>query len=199
LGNNANTHTMTELPGRRMARALLLLDLSRDVAHPRGRFGRRGSAQHARDRKVPEAVARATTAARRIGDLVVWVLPNPSLFSDTGLPPSDEWGSAIDESFGSPMAPDWVVHKRAIDAFERTDLAERLRAREIDEVVLSGISTTHVVKQSALGALAHGFRVVIVVDGCADHSEEAHITALDSVRGIVDVAHFCDVWPDSAH
>ncbi|MDQ3818231.1 MAG: nicotinamidase [Acidobacteriota bacterium] len=49
-------------------------------------------------------------------------------------------------------------------AFDGTDLAERLRARGVDEVWVGGLATDYCVKNTVLDALREGFKVKAVED-----------------------------------
>jgi len=73
-----------------------------------------------------------------------------------------------------PKADDIVVVKHRISAFAGTDLEMILRAREIETVVLSGISTSGVVLSTLLDACDADYRVVVVDDCCADLDVELH-------------------------
>ena len=53
----------------------------------------------------------------------------------------------------------------AYSAFDGTDLAEQLRARGVDEIVIGGLATDYCVRASALDALREGFAVTVLEDG----------------------------------
>jgi len=73
-----------------------------------------------------------------------------------------------------PKPDDIVVVKHRISAFTGTDLEMILRAREIDTVVLLGISTSGVVLSTLLDASDADYRVVVIEDCCADLDVELH-------------------------
>jgi nicotinamidase/pyrazinamidase len=54
----------------------------------------------------------------------------------------------------------------AYSGFQGTDLAEQLRSRGVDEVVVVGLATDYCVKATALDAIAEGFRVSVDPRGC---------------------------------
>ncbi len=62
---------------------------------------------------------------------------------------------------------DLIVDKTRYGAFHATDLAERLRHRGIDTVVISGIATNICCETTAREAAQHDFRVVVLSDGTA--------------------------------
>jgi nicotinamidase-related amidase len=81
----------------------------------------------------------------------------------------------------SPQAGDLVVTKSRVGAFEGTDLALLLRAREIDTLVLFGIATSGVVLSTALTAADLDYRLFVVKDCCADLDEAVHGCLIEKV------------------
>lgn len=73
---------------------------------------------------------------------------------------------------------DSLVHKRYASAFFGTELASRLVARGVDTVVLTGCSTSGCVRATAVDAVSHGFRPMVVADAVSDRSEAAHRQSL---------------------
>ncbi|MCK4176479.1 isochorismatase family protein [Aciditerrimonas ferrireducens] len=67
-----------------------------------------------------------------------------------------------------PAAGEAVVEKRYASAFFGTDLASSLVQAGVDTVVLAGFSTSGCVRASALDALQHGFRPLVVAEAVAD-------------------------------
>lgn len=74
----------------------------------------------------------------------------------------------------APQAYDIVVTKHRISAFAGTDLGMILRAREIETLILFGISTSGVVLSTFLHASDEDYRLIIVKDCCADLDAEGH-------------------------
>ena len=54
----------------------------------------------------------------------------------------------------------------AYSGFLGTDLAERLRRREVRRLFVGGLATDYCVKNTALDALRLGFEVVVLTDAC---------------------------------
>ncbi|MBU5366583.1 isochorismatase family protein [Enterococcus devriesei] len=66
------------------------------------------------------------------------------------------------------------VTKHNPGAFFGTDLDLQLRRRDIDTIILTGVATANGVYATALDAYQHGYKVIVVEDGCADRDIELH-------------------------
>lgn len=73
-----------------------------------------------------------------------------------------------------PGAADVVVRKRRASAFFDTELADVLRERSIDTLLICGQTTSGCVRASAVDAYSHGFHTVVVEDAVFDRSELSH-------------------------
>ncbi|MEV4617447.1 cysteine hydrolase [Asanoa sp. NPDC049573] len=85
-----------------------------------------------------------------------------------------------------PLAPeqgDIVVRKVRIGAMSTTDLDQRLRARGINTVVLTGVSTSGVVLSTVIDAADRDYRVYVLSDCVADFDPDLHDLLLDKVFG----------------
>jgi len=65
----------------------------------------------------------------------------------------------------APRAGEIVVEKRQSSAFHDTDLHRRLADAGIDRLVIAGMQTEMCVDSACRGAVALGYRVVLVSDG----------------------------------
>jgi nicotinamidase-related amidase len=74
----------------------------------------------------------------------------------------------------APQADDVVITKHRISAFAGTDLEMILRAKEIDTLILFGISTSGVVLSTFLHASDQDYRLIVVKDCCTDLDAEGH-------------------------
>ena len=84
---------------------------------------------------------------------------------------------------GLDQAPtDIVLPKRRFSAFFKTDLDMTLRLLQIDTVAVTGITTHFCVLTTALDALCHDFRAVILEDCSAAPTPEIHQRTLDNYR-----------------
>lgn len=75
-----------------------------------------------------------------------------------------------------------VIVKHWPSGFFRTDLAEKLRARGVDSVVVTGLSTSGCVRASAVDALSHEFRVVVPREAVGDRDQPAHEANLHDIQ-----------------
>jgi len=91
-----------------------------------------------------------------------------------------------------PHGGDIVVTKKRVSAFAGSDLEIILRAREIDTLVLTGVSTLGVVESTARSAADMDYRVVVLEDGCADSSLAAHNAAMQYVIPFSAMMASCD-------
>jgi nicotinamidase-related amidase len=75
-------------------------------------------------------------------------------------------------------ANDILIVKRAISAFHRTRLHERLQERGIETLVFAGIATNMGVESTAREANDFGYRLVFVDDAMSALTAEEHETAV---------------------
>ncbi|MEU3524264.1 isochorismatase family cysteine hydrolase [Streptomyces sp. NPDC038707] len=170
--------------------ALLVLDLINEIAHPEGRFPDKCLDQVV-ERGVIERSATAIARARAQGIPVIYVVvgftpgygdwPRDSpLFAE--VPDGDRlllgtWATrVVDELKPEPGEP--VVAKRRVSAFHGTHLDTLLRAREVDTLLLLGVTTDLVVLSTAREAHDRDYRVEVLADATATETPELHEAAL---------------------
>ncbi len=76
---------------------------------------------------------------------------------------------------------DIVVTKRRVGAFATTDLETILRSRNIDRLVLFGISTSGVVLSTVRRASDMDYSLTVVSDVCADFDPEVNRVLMEKV------------------
>ena len=81
-----------------------------------------------------------------------------------------------------PRAGEIVVNKLSAGTFATTDLAEQLRSRGIDRVVVTGVVTDVCVSTTAREAADRNFTVVVVSDACTTFSEKLHQANLETLH-----------------
>ena len=74
----------------------------------------------------------------------------------------------------APQAGDIAVRKTRVGAFSTTDLDEQLRDRDIDTLILAGLSTSGVVLSTVRDAHDRDYRVLVLADLTADPDQEVH-------------------------
>ena len=71
-----------------------------------------------------------------------------------------------------------LLEKRWASAFFATDLARRLRTRQVDSLVVTGLTTSGCVRATAVDGLQHEFRVVVPRQAVGDRNQAAHAANL---------------------
>ena len=160
------------------APALLVIDLCRAYTDPDGPFALPGAED------CVAAVGRLVEAFRSRGLPVLWTeVRYRADLSDGGwfvhkVPALRAFAEDADEGWGAltlaPAAGEDVVVKQFASGFAGTDLTERLAARGVDTVVVTGVSTSGCVRATATDALTQGLRPVVVEEACADRTPELH-------------------------
>jgi len=179
--------------------ALLLIDMQRDFCTPGG-YAASAGLDVARLRAVVPAQQRLLAAARRAGLLVVHtreghradlsdLLPAKRRRAERAGAPigargplgrlllRGEYGhDFIDEL--QPQAGEPVIDKPGYSAFHATDLELILRARGIDTLLLTGVTTEVCVSSTLRSAVERGFECITLADACASADPALHAAAL---------------------
>ena len=149
-------------------------------------------------RSIVPAINRLAQAVRARGGAVAWVQAlfergSWPLYFDYMVRPELSEAVFAALSAGAPGQQLWPeldvrpadirVTKRRYSAFfpGACDLAERLRARDIDTVLVAGTLTNVCCEASARDAMMADFKVVMVADANAARSAAEHRAALGSV------------------
>jgi nicotinamidase-related amidase len=181
--------------------ALLICDLQNDFLHPRGAYGRAGLGTPA----IAALPGRLLPLANRLRAGGGWVVATqftlvpgrggepmisphlralrPFLAKGDFLPGA--WGHQIVEEL-QPI--DLAVEKIAYSAFYMTRLEWVLRACGITRLLVSGIVTNGGVTSTVRDAHVRDLECVVLADGCAAFSAEAHATALEALRAVATIS-----------
>lgn len=73
-----------------------------------------------------------------------------------------------------PRDGELVISKQYASAFFETPLAGALRDRQVDTVLVTGLTTSGCVRATALDALQNGFAPFVVRDACGDRHSAPH-------------------------
>lgn len=150
-----------------MRRALLLVDAQMNMLE-----GPSPVPDAGRMRLVLQALL---TEARTVGAAVVHVQNNGGP-DDPDAPGTPGW-----ELVFPVQQSELVIQKTQGNAFSEPELATWLRAGRIDDVVIAGMQSEFCIRDTARGALAYGFGVILVGDG--------HATYDDRLQSASEVGH----------
>ncbi|WP_160109657.1 isochorismatase family cysteine hydrolase [Pseudomonas izuensis] len=78
----------------------------------------------------------------------------------------------------APLADETVIDKGRYSAFHRTDLDARLKALDVDTLILSGVLTDVCVLSTVFDAFALGYHIRLVTDACTTTTLAGHYSAL---------------------
>jgi nicotinamidase-related amidase len=182
--------------------ALLVIDIQRDFAAPDGAMAR-GGADMASIGPAVEQAKRLVAAARAAGVLRVFTRAVTAPDRETAVGREAKArrgqdgpdvcaegtpGAAFVEPL--PRADDLVVTKPRYSAFAGTGLAETLKGKGIDTLVLCGLTTECCVQSSAWDAFERDFHVVIAADAVAAYQPDLHRSVLQALElnGAIPVA-----------
>ncbi len=170
-----------------MTVALLIVDVQHDFL-PGGALGVPGG-----DGVIEALVAAAATVDVVVASRDAHPADHCSFVAQGGIwPPHCVEGTRGAELHPAiaALAPSLVVEKAtepgldAYSAFDGTGLADALRDRNVDRLVVGGLATDYCVRASVLDALREGFRVTVLAAGVRGVEVAAGDTerALDEMR-----------------
>ena len=96
---------------------------------------------------------------RKVPALEAFVAGNPLGRWPEGLKPADD---------------ELVISKQYPSAFFGTSLAETLKAKGIDTLIITGVTTSGCIRATCVDAMSHGFIPIVVADACGDRHAAPH-------------------------
>lgn len=174
--------------------AVLVVDFSRGFTDPDSPLGADFSGEIAATRLVLDAAREAglpvfystiayDTEDARDGGL--WTVKIPAL----GALQAGGSAAEIDPRLGR-RDDEPVIAKKFVSCFFDTDLADRLRRAGVDTLVITGCTTSGCVRATAVDAMQHGFRPIVVREAVGDRLAAAHEQSLIDLQ-----AKYADVEP----
>ena len=166
--------------------AILVVDLTRAFTEPSRPLGSDVSSTIA----VANEILRAADYAR-VPAIFTAIAYDSLTFEDAGL-----WiakvggqddllvggdGVEIDSRLHRTDTDELLIKKYA-SCFFGTELADHLRSRRVDTVILLGCSTSGCVRATAVDAIQYGFRPIVVRQGVCDRWPEAHEQSLKDMH-----------------
>jgi nicotinamidase-related amidase len=175
--------------------ALLVIDIQHDFCAPNGFSGRFGGDLSTMEPAI-DAALRIIPAARRAGLTLVFMrvitrpetdpLPLLRLMERRGRAGGAALCRAGTPGAGyyrvAPEPSDIEIEKIRFDSFIGTDLDAQLRARGIDTVIVTGVSTDCCVDSTSRSAFQRDYDVFVVTDACAAGSPHLHYGALAALE-----------------
>ena len=188
---------MTQAPLDPARTGLLIVDLQNDFCHPQGAYARGGQA-NGDIAALPERVLPVAEALRGKGGWIVssqftlvpgkrgepFISPHlkklrPFLGKGDFAPGS--WGHRLVDTL---QPADLVVEKVAYSAFYMTRMEWVLRKAGIETLIVCGIVTNGGVASTLRDAHVRDFSTLLLTDGCAAFSRQAHETAIADLSTI---------------
>ena len=175
--------------------ALVVVDIQVDFASAAGVIGRHGvdmgKAEDAIDR-IEDLIAAARHAGATVAFMRVMTRPETDTnamktwMQRKGTPGDGaicRVGSGGEDYYRvRPEPGDIEIEKLQYDSFHNTDLDAQLRARGIDTLVITGISTDCCVDATASAAFHRDYHVFVVSDACAAFGGTVHTDALNILQ-----------------
>jgi nicotinamidase-related amidase len=108
------------------------------------------------------------------------------------LVPDSRWVS-VDARL-APAAGEVLIEKQWASAFHATDIDTRLRQRDVDSLVVTGLSTSGCVRATAVDGLQYDYPVVVPREAVGDRNADAHVANLFDLHAkYADVCSVADV------
>jgi maleamate amidohydrolase len=93
----------------------------------------------------------------------------PALEAFVAGNPLGRWPTGLD-----PAAGELVISKQYPSAFFGTSLAETLKTKGIDTLIITGVTTSGCIRATCVDAMSYGFIPIVVADACGDRHEAPH-------------------------
>jgi isochorismate hydrolase len=139
-----------------------------------------------KDRNLPVFFTRHTNTPEDAGQMAVW-------WRDLITPES--LASAISPEFD--LSAGLIIEKSQYDAFFSSALETSLAARQVQQVVISGVMTHLCCETTARSAFMRGYQVFFLVDGTATYNQKFHQSSLlNLAHGFATIMRVSEVLAD---
>lgn len=88
----------------------------------------------------------------------------------------------IHEKFSLYANDDNIIEKQYPSAFFSTNLASKLKALNIDSLIITGLTTSGCVRATCVDGLQHNFLCAVVPEACGDRNQSAHEMSLHDMH-----------------
>lgn len=193
-----------------MTQALLVIDFINQIVHPDSPMSQMSEAiiKHQVIQKTNQVIHQARQLAIPIIFVKVGFSPNyqdcpkhSPVFGkayQNGFLKLGEWGTQFHPDLAFDQHNDLVIVKQRVSAFYATQLEAILRANQVDELILTGVSTDMAVQLTAREAHDRDYAVTVIGDACRSADDNVHHLILQTLNR---VAHITDSeqWIESTH
>lgn len=172
--------------------ALLIVDVQNDFCSPEGVFGKKGfDLAHVEEsvgclgsllhwwRSLDRPVIFVRTLHSRWTDSDIWVGRLEGSAREMKICRPNSWGAEFYRV--APQEMDGVVTKHRFSGFVGTDLNLILRARGIESLLMTGVTTNVCVETTARDGFNLDYRILLVEDCCGAFSLEEHRATLHNI------------------
>ncbi|MBF6569712.1 MAG: cysteine hydrolase [Candidatus Binataceae bacterium] len=190
--------------GDKTKTALLIMDMQNDIVHEKSAMAQHmGFAQTVRDSGVVKNIRRLLDASRAANISVVHIVVDFSVGKQFQMPDRGQffkaitggapmlqkgtWGAQIHDDL-APAAGEQVIGKSMFSAFASSNLHEVLRARNVTQLILTGVATEFVVDSTSWNASDLGYNVIIPRDGCCGQTLKEHEDAIRRMAARADIS-----------
>jgi len=152
---------------------------------------------------LQEKVERLAACARTLGVPIAYTMqPGGMTIEQRGLL-KDIWGPGMtvdpkDREIGGSLAPqahDWVFTKWRYSAFFKSDLLQRMKEANRDQLVICGVYAHIGILATAIEAFSNDIETFIVADAVAGFNRDNHLMALNYAAKSCAVVKFSEeVW-----
>jgi nicotinamidase-related amidase len=181
-----------------MKTALLVLDFINDIVHPDGKIA--ASAGFVKENNVMAHANDTIAFARKNNIPVVFVkvgfssgykecpLSSPIFSKAKQLQALqlNTWGTEFHDEINKNQ-DDLIIIKHRISAFYATPLEAFLRANQIQNLIMCGVSTDMAVQTTAREAHDKDYKVIIVSNACGTATSELHESTLKLLQRVTQV------------
>ncbi len=180
--------------------ALIVVDLQNDFLHPDGAYGRAGQSAPA-IAALPNRIKPVANAVRQSGGIIIstqfTLVPDrdgePMIAGHLKkLRPFLAKGDFAPASWGQQLVDElqpahFSVEKVAYSAFHMTRLEWVLRKNAIETLMFCGIVTNGGVASTVRDAHVREYHPIVLSDGCAAFSTEAHDESIADLATVADM------------
>lgn len=167
--------------------ALLILHCQNELLYPEGKYSYTGVYKQVEKHGLLNKLQKIIAAAHAANVCVIYVnnvfekgypelgartLPILAGCRDVGGMMND-WGGAVADPI-KPTEEDLVIINKNTSAFSYTNLDQVLRAKEIKQLILTGVATNFVVDSTARYGSELGYDIIVPQDGCVSFTDEMH-------------------------